>query len=410
MSIIRDIVEEHVEEIAFLWSQWWRSSRAPNYVLCDIQGIERRINYHVDGAVVAGSDLWDIATGALSLVDNGAAFTLTRFAIMLEKNKELAKILADVGDNLRLRHGTVSALIWPDASAESGPMRGTPSHHDEALLGPLLEAWAIAGVLSPDLLIPYLTDDPHPYKPLALRLAGEQGYTHLRPRVLAHVTSPVDSYRLSALYAGLLFKEPGLGAHVNEQNEKPDAIEMLAPVLLRSLPQHQARAWLQERVVKHGWTDAALYWAGLLGDAAILDAVVEAMSKPQFAVTAAASLALMTGLDMDKEELVSGDAESEPVVFHKLAGYDWPVPDRERVQGWWRNNRARFDDNQRYLMGHVVTPGNITGLLTTGNGWVRDQAAMEAKLIAPRLPLLNVSTPLKFQHSWLERFTSSVIT
>jgi len=48
-----DIVEEHLDEAAFLWTQWEHALVSPRYTLADVaDGPEERLKAHVDGLVV----------------------------------------------------------------------------------------------------------------------------------------------------------------------------------------------------------------------------------------------------------------------------------------------------------------------------------------------------------------------
>src|SRR5262249_14679432 len=51
-----DIVEEHLDEAAFLYQLWEQSLRSPKYTLREIaEGPEERMLAHLDGLVVGGS-------------------------------------------------------------------------------------------------------------------------------------------------------------------------------------------------------------------------------------------------------------------------------------------------------------------------------------------------------------------
>ena len=53
--ILWDILEEHLNEAAFLWGQWERSLRSPRYVLREVMdGPEERLLAHVEGLCEGG--------------------------------------------------------------------------------------------------------------------------------------------------------------------------------------------------------------------------------------------------------------------------------------------------------------------------------------------------------------------
>src|SRR5690349_14801760 len=53
-DVLMDVLEEHLDEAAFLWSQWERALVAPHSVLNEVAGLEERLLAHVDGLVIGG--------------------------------------------------------------------------------------------------------------------------------------------------------------------------------------------------------------------------------------------------------------------------------------------------------------------------------------------------------------------
>jgi len=49
-----DVLEEHLSEAAFLWTQWERALVAPDYTLDETAELEERLLAHLDGLVTAG--------------------------------------------------------------------------------------------------------------------------------------------------------------------------------------------------------------------------------------------------------------------------------------------------------------------------------------------------------------------
>ena len=53
--ILWDVVEEHLDEAAFLWTQWERGLQSPLYKLHELRDrVEERMLAHLDGLVVGG--------------------------------------------------------------------------------------------------------------------------------------------------------------------------------------------------------------------------------------------------------------------------------------------------------------------------------------------------------------------
>jgi hypothetical protein len=65
-TYIPDILEEHVEELAFLWGQRQTALRDPDYTIREFGHLEERITAHRDGVLAVGDH-------ALPLLEDGLA-------------------------------------------------------------------------------------------------------------------------------------------------------------------------------------------------------------------------------------------------------------------------------------------------------------------------------------------------
>ena len=54
--ILWDVVEEHFEEAAFLFGQWESSLYSARFDLAGLGKIEKRLEAHVDGLIVSGTE------------------------------------------------------------------------------------------------------------------------------------------------------------------------------------------------------------------------------------------------------------------------------------------------------------------------------------------------------------------
>src|SRR5688500_18896600 len=74
-TFLPDLLEEHLEEIQFLWPIRDRGLRSPRMAMRDIRNFEDRIDAHVDGALVPGDDALPFIDPLLEADDEAAAFT-----------------------------------------------------------------------------------------------------------------------------------------------------------------------------------------------------------------------------------------------------------------------------------------------------------------------------------------------
>src|SRR5687768_14296182 len=110
--VMMDVLEEHLDEAAFLWSQWERALVSPSFELSDIAELEERLLAHLDGLVVGG----ETAASELLLpaleTDEAERISSAAFALLAGNGKrELEEILAvlDGGDAVQ-RRGVGRAL------------------------------------------------------------------------------------------------------------------------------------------------------------------------------------------------------------------------------------------------------------------------------------------------------------
>jgi uncharacterized protein (TIGR02270 family) len=80
--VMMDILEEHFEELEFLWQQRQEALRSPEYTLPEVAELEERIEAHVDGLVLAGAAAIPILEAGLGeddpLIVASAAYVLLR--------------------------------------------------------------------------------------------------------------------------------------------------------------------------------------------------------------------------------------------------------------------------------------------------------------------------------------------
>ena len=57
MKFLPDLVEEHFEELAFLWGQRRGALRSPRFMPRDLDRLEKRIEAHLQGLLIAGDEL-----------------------------------------------------------------------------------------------------------------------------------------------------------------------------------------------------------------------------------------------------------------------------------------------------------------------------------------------------------------
>lgn len=88
LSVIPDILEEHYEELQFLWGVRQKMLRSPTQYLRDLLQFEERIEAHLQGLVLAPGNLQTIVGGGLASEDPLEAFA-TAYAYLRSSDREL---------------------------------------------------------------------------------------------------------------------------------------------------------------------------------------------------------------------------------------------------------------------------------------------------------------------------------
>jgi len=76
----RDVVSQHAEEAAFLWTTRTKAIGEPHYSLQDLVRVDERVEAHLDGLRVAGDVGWDLCRANLANDGPGEVFALTVLA------------------------------------------------------------------------------------------------------------------------------------------------------------------------------------------------------------------------------------------------------------------------------------------------------------------------------------------
>src|SRR5512135_1005791 len=118
LSFLPDLVEEHLDEIGFLWGQRRSAVTSPKYLHRDVLKLEARIEAHLEGLLVPGEALIDFAKPGLEGDDGDAAFA-SAFALLRARLAGAADAVwaaFETATPARAR-GLADAFAWGPADA-----------------------------------------------------------------------------------------------------------------------------------------------------------------------------------------------------------------------------------------------------------------------------------------------------
>ena len=130
--VIIDILEEHYEELAFLWAQRQNALRSPEYTSRELADLEERIEARVQGLLIGGEAIVPLVEEGLAEDDPAvafaAAYALLRLDSQLAREKVSNAFVAAQGGALEgirqaLCHGLIDELKeWLDGQlADAAP-------------------------------------------------------------------------------------------------------------------------------------------------------------------------------------------------------------------------------------------------------------------------------------------------
>lgn len=357
---IWDVVEEHLDEAAFLWTQWEAALASPRWTIAEIAaGPEERLRAHLDGVAVAGPAA-DASLLAPALADPDAGRVAAAAAVLAAGGRLEPLRAAVKPDAARAIARALGLALAGDAEKRLVRWLDDPDPGAQAVA---IDALAFRGAApAPDVRALLGAADP------ALRLAVLRASPILgdgaRQAVEAALDDPDPALRDAAVEAGLrLGLRPAWAAcqrAADAGRATPLALEVLAasgdPADLERIAA-AARAPELRR--------AALFAAGLSGRARGAALCAEHLGDPSAGRAAGEGLWAVTGLEIagayeapepeEPDEPVALEAEDldRPALPPEDAAL--PLPDAGAVLAWWREARARFPDGPRWLEGRPWT-------------------------------------------------------
>ncbi|OQW92578.1 MAG: hypothetical protein BWK78_01300 [Thiotrichaceae bacterium IS1] len=416
-STITSLLDQHVEEAAFLWLLRDKAVHAPHYSLADLAELDERIEAHLDGLRIAGEAGWEIAKVALRWEQPGEVFTAAVLAFESGQPEWIDTLLAVVTSQPELSRVLVSALGWL-------PFKPIANQIDQYLnisspqsryLG--LAASAVHRI-NPGTPLDTAINDPDPIlNTRALRAVGELGRKDRLSQLRSQYLSPDATTRFWAAWSATL---------LGEKRENLELLQTYAllptspyqnralSLLLRSLDLTTATRWLNTFAQRHPEAPRILTSGlGIVGDPVHLPWLIQQMEIPELARIAGESFTLITGMTLnDNEENLADEKPAnftagptdnpaeDDVALDPDEDLLWPNP--TLIKAWWEKHQKQYQPHTRYLLGQPITPTHCQQVLRNGLQRQRIAAALELTLRQPGTPLFETRAPGVWQQQWLK--------
>lgn len=152
-------------------------------------------------------------------------------------------------------------------------------------------------------------------------------------------------------------------------------MEEALKLILRRMDLQTALDWQKELAQKPDTIRLSVTGAGVIGDPVLIPWLIEQMKAPVLARVAGESFTMITGVDIACEDLEgkwpeafeagpTENPEDENVEMDPDEDLPWPNPDL--VQKWWNQNKGRFRNGARYLLGQAISSEHLQNILRIG--------------------------------------------
>lgn len=360
-----DIVEENLDEAAFLWGRWEAELGSLTRNLDEIWSwTEDRLSGTIDGLLVARGELFarvieralslkdlafhTVAAHVLTVVSDGAARPQLATLLCEAQGASLAAMLRGIEvAHLDGTFSTVTRALLKKGPQHCAALARIKGFQRAPLGDELRAAWE---------------SDTVPEQVTALRAAAfvaEPDVTAWVERGLAHDSPAV---RLAAIETGIRQRQRVAWAAAREWAQSGDAgsaalLRLLA--IFGKAPEHQV---VYAALADEGSARAAFWALGHVGTREAIEHCLAAMQDPARARLAGEAYAAITGIDLARERLTSrepDDAPSLPPFEEDELDADlvphreelWPLPDAAACEEHWRRIGASYAPHTRYVRG-----------------------------------------------------------
>lgn len=406
------IVEQHVNDAAFLWLQRSLAVKHAHHTAASIAKLDTRVQKHLNGLMLSPRQAWDCALEAAEFREGGEVFVLAIQALA-SGDKQKIQVALDIAiDNPDTLKGFISALGWLPKETVYPWLQPwiTSSHSIERYLS--VSACSVRRLDPQTYLTALLKDNNHLQSitlyARALRLIGE-----LKRRDLAPVLAEAQAHEhpdvvFWACWSSLLLGDRSVLHRLEPYVLNPGPMQTRAiEIAFRCLTPTQAWAWLNQLNNAPDQTFQTALALAHLGDPQGVNWLLARMEEPRYTKVAGDAFCMITGADLEREGLTRHQADldqpsSEDVdddEIPALDGYEnLPVPDPSRVSQYWQNVRHQFNSSQNYFLGQPLgqpfDPNFLQNTVSHGRQSQRLTLALTHALLDAKAGYTNMKAPL----------------
>ena len=338
--VLPDVIQEHLEELAFLSVQRRKLLFASDVSLRDFKPHDERIIAHWDGLVVGWPASVEMAKVRLEEFDPWDIYAAARVWIELgdPNGDELVGRLEEADEEARGAWREALRRVPRDRLQQllpSGPTADDPP----AALSTLVFAWGWHGILDPELAATLaFSTDAAVRRSIARELGWNEGHTRLLQSLL---TDPEVEVRRAAAWSEALLDPKGAVSRCRRtiESDEADSFSVRILGLLGDLPDIDLLLRTSQRPDEIGL--AAIRAMGDLGNVTAMDALIGIREEEDEERAEAAGEACTVLLGSVPEP------ESEP----EQPEAETPEPSTSGLRDFWSESSQDYSGTQRWLRG-----------------------------------------------------------
>lgn len=366
LSYIPEILEEHYEELQFLWAIRRTGLRSPRFTLREIAKFEERIAAHLHGMLVVGEKMRDLVEPGLAESDPNIAFAAALSLLSLDRLTTTQLVLDHFG---AAKEGTLEGIR--EALCHTAPAAAFPTlewfatHGSAPVAVAALEAitWRASKPPAVDRVRVHLTDEDPAARRTAWRILAALGAAAEAKNYSAAMRDEDPLVRAEASWAAVWACVPGILVLARRAAEAVDPAKIDLYRLLATLgtPDDGQRIVNLVGDPTLGPPATRFELIGQYGHPAHVEFLIGQMSDPdpEIAVAAGHAFTRMLGADVSSTtrgqvppKQPSGDAEMDAEFAEDVL-----LPDPSTAASVWSAARDRLATAEKICGGEDVTRG-----------------------------------------------------
>lgn len=422
-AFIPEIVDQHNEHGASLWTIRDRAVHGPSFNLSDLIKLDERIEAHIDGLRVAEIGGWSASPKELERGEAGSFFVQGILAVESGDTARFDEIIelsyaSGVATQNEPYHpaydpwrGLVSALAWTEpahARVVIERLLDTPRPRTR-WLG--LASSSARRTLRVRGLETALADREPLVRARAARTMGELGSSKSRLVLNSLLADHDDNCRFWAAWSvTLLGTTEGLEVLAEIARKPGPWCEPALDLLLRRLPIERANGLILPLGRDTRRRRTAIRATATIGDPLYVPWLIGQIADVAVARCAGEALATITGIEPDDvspdrlpdvETSPNDDPDDDSVILGEDEGLPWL--DQKKCRRWWEANNARFRIGIAYFQGEPKPSVSWLRVLAESGQRRRRAAAIELALLRPGQAMFEIRARGDLQRRRLTR-------